>query len=406
MYYDIRIIYIIERTYYTIAFVGVTGSGKSTAGNFLFAKKAFTSGFGFDRITTKCKAITSTIIDKNVRIIDTPGFFDSFTSSDIDLKELSEFLTIAKDGIHALAFVLSSIRFTKHCEEAVQRILQFKGVSPFTFVLLTHAESLGITKTATKEYIENCLSNPCCHPAFKKLMKLVDNRVFMVESVQHVGENYHVQKCNEFIALLENIHKNNGNRIYINAMLCLANEVYEKSAKLKQKEEKTKIERLYQSNCDKILSLKKRNNNIMSTAQSNAKVEILAAENRNLEKKLEKIKTKQYLDELTSEILYNTMMKSNTNGKDIAQFAGLAVKIFGIGAIGTSFYGVVGGLVGGMVGSIVPALGSAVGASAGFYIGLGFGGLGMIGVSPQIARDHYQNNTNKNVVINDDCKQQ
>ena len=149
------------------------------------------SAGGLNSVTEKCSVTTSTIFDKNVKIIDTPGFFDGFTSTEDDLKELSRFLTFGKDGIHAVAFVMTCNRFISTCEDAVKRLLQLKGVRPFLFVLITHAKTNGITKAATDEYIQGCLSAPRCAPGLKKLMQLVDNRVVMVESVDPVGERYH-----------------------------------------------------------------------------------------------------------------------------------------------------------------------------------------------------------------------
>ena len=109
---------------YTIVFTGITGTGKSTAGNFFLSKEAFQTEEGFNHCTPECSQSISMIHDKKVKIIDTPGFFDEFASTKESLKELSKAFIFAKDGIHAFAFVMNHGRFTKAWKEGIQYLLQ------------------------------------------------------------------------------------------------------------------------------------------------------------------------------------------------------------------------------------------------------------------------------------------
>ena len=109
---------------------------------------------------------TSVIFGKRIKIIDTPGFFDEFTSTESNFRELSRALTFAKDGIHAIALVIRYGRFTKACQEALQQLQLLKGVLPFLFILLTHAKNKGVTTAATAEHIEQFLTSGRCAPGF------------------------------------------------------------------------------------------------------------------------------------------------------------------------------------------------------------------------------------------------
>ena len=314
--------YISEQPDYTVVFAGITGTGKSAAGNFFFNKDVFSSGGGLLAVTDKCSAYTSTICGKTVKIIDTPGFFDGYTSAEENFGELSKTITFAKDGIHAVVFVMNNNRYTEQCEKAIKHLQLFKGLKPFLFVLLTHANNEGVTKAATDEYIQQTLSHPRCPGGLKNLIELVKNRVIMLESVNTNAENYHAQKSKEFIMMIEDIHKSNAYKIYTNSMLQRAAQVYER-AKLQQKAEIRIATKLLQSNEEKIQQLKKQakgSTNSEAIKKINDKIVALTLENKTLESIiLEEIKG-EYLVKLTNKILQAVMEGSKIIAKNIVQF--------------------------------------------------------------------------------------
>ena len=362
-----------EKVDYTIVFAGITGAGKSTAGNFFLDKKAFTSKGGVLRGSKACSASTATIRGKTIKIIDTPGFFDGFKSTEDNFNELSRVLTLAKDGIHAVAFVMG--RYTTSCEEAIKQLLLFKGVQPFVFVLLTHAENEGINKDATKNYIEECLSSPDCPPGFRHLMEMVENRVIMLESIGFIASDYHEQKCQELVSMIENVLIINDNRMYTNVMLQHAALVYEK-AKFQQEAEIQEITESLASNTEKIKALNEQVDDDMVTAKSEEiddEIAVLEEENETLKKRLEEIKDEQYLELLTKRILKDEMIKSNITGKNMLDFARLFGAYITISAIGTPIaaapFAVIGGGIGAVAGSVIPGMGTGAGAVAGAQVG-------------------------------------
>lgn len=114
--------------------------GKSTAGNFVLNMDSFPIGEGLLHCTQHCKVSTPIVCGKKIKIVDTPGFFDGFSSTESNFKEFSTALTFAKDGVHAFAFVMRFGRFTKACKEAIEQLQLLTGVLPFVFILLTHAK--------------------------------------------------------------------------------------------------------------------------------------------------------------------------------------------------------------------------------------------------------------------------
>ena len=275
---------------------------------------AFSTEGGLLAVTDKCSAVTSTICGKTVKVIDTPGFFDGITPTEENFKELSKALTLAKDGIHAVAFVMTSNRYTPQCEKAIQQLLRLKGLQPFVFVILTHAKKKGVTKVETDEYIQQTLSDHRCPSGLKNLLEMVENRVIMLESVDCTTENYYEQKVKEFMELVETLDKSNGHKVYVNSMLHYTAQVYEK-VKLQQKTEIREKTKTLKLNSEKIEQLKKQADDITNAESSEDTKKIvdevvaLEGENRVLEKWFVKSNDKQYPEELTSRAVANAIQQ-------------------------------------------------------------------------------------------------
>ena len=312
-------------------FAGLTGSGKSAAMNFFLRDLRW----GVLSITgVTIATATATICGKTVKIIDTHSLFDS---NEVYFGEFCKTLTLAKDGIHAVAFVMANnMRYTVQHIKAIQKI---KGLGPFLFVLLTHANNEGVTKAATDEYIQQILSHPRCPGDIKNLMELVKNRVIMLESYTS-AENYHAQKSKEFIMMIEDIHKSNAYKIYTNSILQHTAQVYEK-AKLQQQAEIRIVTKLLWSNEEKIQQLKKQakdSTNSEATINIGDKIVALELENETHESKLKEIKDEEYLEKVTNKILQAEMENipaKNTGEKSIGIIGAIVGSIFK-GSLGPS----------------------------------------------------------------------
>ena len=355
-------------------------------------------------VTDESTAEISTICGKKVKIVDTPGFFDGFKSTEENFKELSRAFMLAKDGIHAVAFVMNYNRFTVSCEEALQQLFHFKGIQPYLFVLLTQTDNEGITKVATDKYIKECLSSPKCPQGLKNLMQHVNYRVIMVETVSFVEKNYQKQKRQEFINMVESVFKSNENKMYTNMMLRLAALAYESARKYQaEKIQEAKAQILV--NLEKIEQLQKQTSNSAECTDSTArKCEIakLKKENVKLEKDIEEVQTEEYLQKLTSDYLKKLM--KNIKGKNFSDFMRAFAIHLGTSAVvtpvGAGITGIMGSLIGGgvgaAIGTVVPGAGTAIGAVTGAQIGGTLGAmLGGVSVFGSSVKEAY-----------DDCSQQ
>ena len=211
---------------YTVVFTGVVGAGTSTAGNFFLNGEYFECHDGFISITKQCSSATSTVCGKTVKIIDTPGF-DPYRTNEGTLQELNRSLALAKDGIHAVAFVMST-GFNKLYEKVFTHV-QLLHLKSFLFILFTHAKGVGVTKAEADEYIQQVLRNPKCPQGLRNILRLVENRVIMVESFNTTKE-YCVQKSKEFMAMIKHIHQSNGYKV-CNDVLILKKDGEERKGK-------------------------------------------------------------------------------------------------------------------------------------------------------------------------------
>ena len=158
--------------------------------------------------------------------------------------------------------------------------------------MLTNTRKNGITTEATAEYIEQCLASDRCAPGLKDLMKMIENRVVMLEAVDFISESYHEEKCRELLMMIERVHQTNGNNVYTNALLQHATEVYEQ-INLKQRQEIQAIVTSLKSNSQKVAGLKQQANAITISVNDKEKIykEIAALleKNAKLEGELEEI---------------------------------------------------------------------------------------------------------------------
>ena len=344
---------------YTIVFTGITGTGKSTAGNFFLRKAAFPTEEGFNHCTPACSESISMIHGKKVKIIDTPGFFDEFSSTKESLNEINKAFIFAKDGIHAFAFVMNYGRFTKAWKEGIQQLLQLnKDIQPFIFLLLTNTRRNGITTAATAEYIEQCLASDRCAQGFRDLMKMIEKRVVMLEAVDFISESYHEEKCSELLMMIEKVHKRNGNKVYTNIRVQHIAEIYEQE-KQKQKQGIQEKVKSLKSNSKNVVELKKLKDGITISAIDKEKIDkeiaALLKKKESLEGELEEI-CDINLIQTANKILEAEMSRAHKKGSFASNF-------------GSYLLTAAGATVGGVIGSFGGAKSAQVGAAAGAGIG-------------------------------------
>lgn len=129
-----------------VVLLGKTGTGKSATGNSILGDKLFESRISGSSVTRKCSLNSSIRFQHNIKIVDTPGNFDTALKNKEIQEEISKCIYFTSPGPHAFVLVLSVSRFTNEEQEAMEHFAKYfsEDIYKYVIILFTRRDDLDI----------------------------------------------------------------------------------------------------------------------------------------------------------------------------------------------------------------------------------------------------------------------
>ncbi|XP_048749483.2 GTPase IMAP family member 7-like [Ostrea edulis] len=224
--------------------VGKMGVGKSAFCNILLGSARFRSQDSWSPVTTNVQAGCVDRGNRNIFVIDTPGFRDGEKTSDQEIVEMAghiceHFLRISP-GFHCIVLMLNADeRFSREDKEIIDDVKKVFGNDVMDHMILV------FTRCTSDDDLSKLTKTT--DPDFKKLLEEVKGRVFAI--FRDCADYEKQERVNSFCKMVDDLCKDIG-ALYTNEMLLEAWRVVESEIKtpqdrLKIKDLQKKIDSLH-----------------------------------------------------------------------------------------------------------------------------------------------------------------
>ncbi|XP_076850344.1 GTPase IMAP family member 4-like [Brachyhypopomus gauderio] len=200
-----------------IVLLGKTGDGKSSCGNLILGEDVFHTGSSHTSITQQCSSKTKYINDKEIKVVDSPGFFYTNLSPEKLNSEILRCFTECAPGPHAFVIVLNVGRYTEQEIGTVKKITKSFGddALKYAVVLFTFGDQLNKDQTI-EDFVNQStelqdLVNKC-----GGRIHFVDNKYW---NEQQDGYRSNRVQVENLLNTIEEMVKENGGECYTNEML-------------------------------------------------------------------------------------------------------------------------------------------------------------------------------------------
>ncbi|XP_043952827.1 GTPase IMAP family member 7-like [Gambusia affinis] len=216
-----------------IVVLGKTGVGKSSLANTLLGENVCqTDGSAVSR-TSRCQAESGTVNGRSIKLIDTPGFFDTKRSEEVMKEEIVKCIIESTPGPHVFMIVLRVGKYTKQEKEIIDKMTEYfsEETLRFAIVLFTYGDQLP-EGTTIEEFVSkskdlNELVKKC-----GSRCNVIDNKYWKHGEDEYRSNKFHVEKL---LNTIDKTIEENGGKHYTHEMLeAVSRELEEEQKRLKQ----------------------------------------------------------------------------------------------------------------------------------------------------------------------------
>lgn len=211
--------------------VGKTGVGKSSTANTILGSKVFVAKTSATSVTRYCAEETHDVHGHNVKLVDTPGLFDTSVPDEQIEAEIGNCVHLLAPGPHVFLIVVSAAsRFTNEEQQAVHVIKQIFGadISTFAIVLITRGDDLEADGIGVEEFYRKA------GPGLKGLIEQCGGRYHAFNN-----RDKNPTQVIDLIKKVKNLMQQNG-RCYTSQLFEMANKVKKLEKQLEDEKKKPK----------------------------------------------------------------------------------------------------------------------------------------------------------------------
>ncbi len=235
---------------------GMTGVGKSSLLNsicgadFVQSKdedgvskfsRPFKSKTSSQSVTKECRMHTAEILGRRIKVVDTPGFFDTKTPFWDTIREVSRCCLLVEPGPHAIILVIKIGRFTDEVVRAIGTMKMVFGDNCVNFlcIVFTGADDLMRDDSSIEEYIGDL------DDKYKALINIECKlRYLAFNNTYKPGSEENKEQVSKFLQLIDRTICDNEGKYYTNYMLEEASKIMYEEKERKEREEKEHQNRL------------------------------------------------------------------------------------------------------------------------------------------------------------------
>ena len=188
--------------------------GKSSFGNTIIGKKVFEAQRSFDSITKQCAVKKREYKGKQIIVANTPGFFDTTSSSEEAETEIAKSYQIMAPGPHAFRIIHNiNNRLTEEHLTAAKRVRSILGeeAANYCIIVFTGLDQLEEDGSTIEERLKEAKSNP-------RLKNLLNDFGERYIAVNNQGTDAHKKKVlDELLCIIQKMISQTPNRFYTTA---------------------------------------------------------------------------------------------------------------------------------------------------------------------------------------------